>query len=185
MFGHLARASGVGADVDVRCFDDEAELLAAFARYVREEADPDVLTSWNGPNFDWKYIVDRCAKLRCDGVMGATKFSRVAWQALRNRMVTKSTKAFGTTKDNEVVIPGRVVFDLLVPVRKNYKLRSYTLNAVAEKFLGEHKDPVKHTEITKLWRGSRDDRAVLGHYWCAASPPPSPYRVLTPPQNPA
>lgn len=155
--------SVVGGDVDVRCFYDERQLLLAFAEFIRTEADPDVITSWNGPNFDWKYIVNRCAYLGCD-VNGATKFSRIQWYKTRNRELTKSTKAFGTTKDNEVMMPGRVIFDLLTPVRKNYKERSYTLDAISKKFLGEHKDPIKHTEITELWRGTPEDRGKLSHY---------------------
>ena len=152
----------VGRDVDVRCYYDEKDLLTAFAKYIRTEADPDVLTSWNGPNFDWKYIISRCEYLGISEY--ATRFSRIAYHKTRNREVTKSTKAFGTTKDNEVDIPGRTIFDLLVPVRKNYKLRSYKLDAVAEKYLKERKDNIKHTEISELWHGTAETRGTLGHY---------------------
>jgi DNA polymerase Pol2 len=155
-------AAVVGGGVDVRCFSDEAAMLTAFAKFVRCEADPDFITSWNGPNFDWKYIVSRCEHL---GIVEAgTRFSRVPYYKTRNNEAAKSTKAFGSTKDNEVSIPGRVVFDLLLPIRKNYKLRSYKLDDVAYKYLGERKTGVKHTDISRLWRGTAADRGKLGHY---------------------
>lgn len=156
-------APSVGPDVDVRWFHNEPSLLIAFSKFVRFECDPDVFTSWNGPNFDWKYIVDRCTFLKCDA-SGATKFSRIPYYKTRNREITKSTKAYGTTKDNEVQIPGRVVFDMLLPIRKNYKLRSYKLDFVAEKFLDERKDDIKPSEITEMWRGTPETRGKLAHY---------------------
>ena len=160
----------VGRDVDVRCFNDEKEMLLAFAQFVREEADPDVITSWNGPNFDWKYIVSRCEHLGIEDQ--GTRFSRIPYYKTRNREATKATKAFGTTKDNEVMMPGRTIFDLFTPVRKNYKLRSYKLGDVAEKFLGKCKDDVKPSEIAELWEGTDADRGKLGHYWSVFLPPP-------------
>jgi DNA polymerase delta subunit 1 len=160
---HSTDKASVGEGVDVRCFEHEARMLIAFARFVREECDPDVLTSWNGPNFDWKYITKRVDYLGC-GAAGL-QFSRLPrYQTRYRKPRERATKAHGTTKDNEVVIPGRVVFDMLVPVKKNNKLPSYKLDAVAEHFLDERKDDVKHTEITSLWRSGPQGRGKLGHY---------------------
>jgi DNA polymerase delta subunit 1 len=160
---HDTDKATVGEDVDVRCFGNEARMLIAFATFVREECDPDAITSWNGPNFDWKYIVKRANYLGC-GAAGV-QFSRLPkYQTRYHKPRERATKAHGTTKDNEVVIPGRVIFDLLVPVKKNNKLPSYKLDAVAERFLGERKDDVKHTEITDLWLSGPKGRGKLGHY---------------------
>ncbi len=151
-----------GKDVDVRCFNDESRLLVAFAGFIRHECDPDIITSWNGLNFDWKYIIDRAKFLNCP--KDATRFSRLRYHQTRNRVVVRTTKAYGNTEDNEVVIPGRVMLDMLVPVKKQEKLRSYKLNDVAEEFLGERKDPIKHTEITEMWRADAIQRGKLLHY---------------------
>lgn len=152
---------GADAAVTTRCFETEADLLYAFAALVRTE-DPDVITSWNGPKFDWKYIVERADALRLHGA--ATTFSRLHNVRTRNRLVQKTTKAFGHEEINQVDIPGRFVFDMLGPVQVNYKLRSYQLGEVAHSFIGERKDDVHHTEITEMWNGTPQTRGTLGKY---------------------
>ena len=148
-----------------RVFGTERSLLIAFAHFIREEYDPDVLTGYNTPNFDWKYIIDRATVL---GVQWeATKFSRNRGHCTRNRAQTRMTKAHGRTDDNEVSIPGRIIFDMLKPIQKYKKLRSYTLDFVSNKYLGERKDDVHHSEITGMWRGPKatpETRARLRDY---------------------
>lgn len=51
------------------------------------------------------------------------------------------------TKSN---ISGRVQFDLLHALLRDYKLRSYTLNYVSFYFLQEQKEDVQHNIITDL-----------------------------------
>ena len=152
----------VGSEVDVRQFRTEADLLIHFAQLVRTE-DPDVITGWNTPNFDWRYIINRCRVLGLPDE--ATHFSRLHNRKTFNRDIKQATKAHGHKEDNQVDIPGRVVFDMMDPVRVNYKLRSYKLDDVAYEFLKERKDDVPHTEITKKWNGTPYDRGILGKYW--------------------
>lgn len=59
---------------------------------------------------------------------------------------------------------GRVQFDMLTYIQREFKLRSYKLDAVSEKFLGERKEDVHHTEITPLWNGNSADRHRLAVY---------------------
>lgn len=59
---------------------------------------------------------------------------------------------------------GRVFFDLLQVIQREYKLRSYTLNSVSAEFLGEQKEDVHHSIITKLHNGTPDDRRRLAQY---------------------
>ena len=149
-------------NVDVRWYDTEDALLLAFAQYVQLEADPDIITGWNVLSFDFSYLVDRAATLGL-GLAGVS-WSRLKSYEVKNRFEERNSKARGWTRDNKLEMPGRVVLDLLPLFRAGYKLHSYKLDDVAEKFLGERKENVKAKEITKLWFGTKEDRARLGRY---------------------
>ena len=49
-------------------------------------------------------------------------------------------------------------------LQRDYKLRSYTLNAVSAHFLGEQKEDVHHSIITDLQNGSAQTRRRLAVY---------------------
>lgn len=49
-----------------------------------------------------------------------------------------SSKAYGTHEYKDLTIEGRVQFDLLAAIQRDYKLSSYSLNAVSAHFLGKH-----------------------------------------------
>jgi len=53
---------------------------------------------------------------------------------------------------------GRVQFDMLQVIQRDYKLRSYSLNAVSAHFLGQQKEDVQHSIITDLFNGTAEDR---------------------------
>ena len=59
---------------------------------------------------------------------------------------------------------GRVQFDLLLILVRDYKLRSYTLNAVSYHFLQEQKEDVHHSVITDLQNGNAQTRRRLAVY---------------------
>jgi DNA polymerase delta subunit 1 len=61
---------------------------------------------------------------------------------------TFSSKAYGIRENKEIKIEGRIQFDILPIMRRDYKLRSYTLNAVSAEFLGQQKEDVHHSIIT-------------------------------------
>ena len=50
-----------------------------------------------------------------------------------------------------MTIPGRVEIDLLMVLRRTYKLKSYKLNFVSEHFFGGHKDDVTYTDILEAY----------------------------------
>lgn len=59
---------------------------------------------------------------------------------------------------------GRIQLDMLQVMQRDYKLRSYTLNAVCAHFLGEQKEDVHHSIITELQQGSDETRRRLAVY---------------------
>lgn len=48
-------------------------------------------------------------------------------------------RALGTHDNKEITVEGRVQFDLLELVRRDHKLKSYSLNYVSYEFLKEQK----------------------------------------------
>jgi DNA polymerase-2 len=129
----------------------EAELLAAFARRVRE-IDPDVITGWNVVDFDLR-VLARVAE-RYGGLLelgrapGSVRLGR-SW---RRGPATAS-------------IPGRVVADGIQLLRgAAVRMESYGLDAVAREVLGEGKTVVDSDggrEILRLWE---EDPEALVEY---------------------
>ena len=64
------------------------------------------------------------------------------------------SKQMGKKEHHVINIEGRVQLDLLLILQRDYKLRSYTLNAVSYHFLQEQKEDVHHSIITDLQNGT-------------------------------
>lgn len=154
-------ADGDG-EVELVCFDSEAELLEAWAELVRE-TDPDLLLSYNGQGFDMPYILHRAELL---GVYDSVAvLSRAAdGDPVRARQSVYSSKAHGTHDRTLIAMPGRVQFDLLMYMKREFPLRSYTLNSVSQRFLSDSKEDMHYSRITPLWQGSPEDRALIASY---------------------
>ena len=70
----------------------------------------------------------------------------------------------GTREYKELNMEGRVQLDVLVSIVQNYKLRSYSLNAVSYHFLQEQKEDVHHSIISDLQAGDSSTRRRLAVY---------------------
>ncbi|KAL2100877.1 hypothetical protein ACEWY4_002638 [Coilia grayii] len=151
-------ASIVGSQI--LCFTQEKKLLERWAEFVRA-VDPDVITGYNIQNFDLPYLLNRAAALkvhmfpylgRMRGIKSVLKDS------------TFQSKQMGRRENKTVNMEGRVQFDLLQVLLRDYKLRSYTLNAVSFHFLQEQKEDVQHSIITDLQNGNEQTRRRLAVY---------------------
>jgi DNA polymerase delta subunit 1 len=67
----------------------------------------------------------------------------------------------GTRESKDVNIEGRIKFDVLQILQRDYKLRSYSLNSVSAHFLNEQKEDVHHSIISELQKGSEQTRHRL------------------------
>ena len=135
-------------DIDVRSFDDEAEMLDDYLAYI-EDTDPDLLTGWNFDDFDAPYLIDRIDRLsNGHETLESDRLSRVneVWDS-------------GWGGPN---IKGRVVFDLLYAYQRTQfsELDSYRLDAVGEEELGVGKERYPG-DIGDLWE---DDPERLIEY---------------------
>ncbi|XP_057550361.1 DNA polymerase delta catalytic subunit isoform X1 [Amaranthus tricolor] len=146
--------------VDVMSFDSERELLLAWRDLIRE-VDPDIIIGYNICNFDLPYLVQRANAL---GIAEFPILGRIRSSRVRVKDTTFSSRQYGTRESKEVAIEGRVQFDLLQVMQRDYKLSSYSLNSVSAHFLGEQKEDVHHSIITDLQNGNSETRRRLAVY---------------------
>lgn len=146
-------------DSTVYSFDSEKELLKKWREFFMEK-DPDLVLGYNIKNFDFVYILDRAEKL------GLKDFGRLGRSERVSKIVNKqqSSNNFGTFDAKDISIDGRLIFDLLHIIRRDYKLRSYSLNSVSVHFLGEQKEDVPYSSMYSLQNESKTTRARIASY---------------------
>uniref|UniRef100_A0AC11E533 DNA polymerase delta 1, catalytic subunit n=1 Tax=Ovis aries TaxID=9940 RepID=A0AC11E533_SHEEP len=144
----------------VQSYEREEDLLQAWSTFIRI-MDPDVITGYNIQNFDLPYLISRAQTLK---VPSFPLLGRVI--GLRSNIRDSSFQSRQTgRRDSKVVsMVGRVQMDMLQVLLREYKLRSYTLNAVSFHFLGEQKEDVQHSIITDLQNGNDQTRRRLAVY---------------------
>jgi len=142
------------AEAEVYTFDKEADMLISFRDFI-ERTDPDIITGYNILNFDLPYLLDRAEALQL------TNFCKLGRMCDRTRVRVND---FGGREVKEVNIEGRVQFDMMVVIQKEYKLRSYSLNAVSAEYLGDQKEDVHYSMIGELFKTSADTRRRLAIY---------------------
>lgn len=149
------------SNVTVKTYKREVDLLCAFRDFV-VKSDPDILTGYNIQDFDMPYLLNRAEHIgigRYFSELGRVKGSRSVMKSH-----TFSSAAFGTRTSIDTTIPGRVMMDMIVYMRRNHKLSSYSLNGVCAEFLGDQKEDVPISAIAGLHRGSDADRQRIATY---------------------
>ena len=144
----------------VLSFATEAEMLRSWHQFVLA-CDADIMTGYNIGNFDLPYLINRAAALK---IPTFPYLGRVKGQMTRVKDKVFQSKQTGTRELKEINIEGRVQFDVFAVLMRDYKLSSYSLNSVCAHFLGEQKEDVHHSIISKLQEGSKEDRRRLAVY---------------------
>lgn len=134
-------------------------MLEKWAEFVRE-VDPDIITGYNINNFDLTFLLDRAKHLK---LKNFTALGRIT--AIRSvvKETTNQTKV-GRRVFKSINIDGRVIYDMLTVMKRDQKLRSYTLNNVCKEILGEQKEDVHYSIITDLQNGDEQTRRRLAVY---------------------
>jgi DNA polymerase delta subunit 1 len=145
---------------DVICFEKEVTLLENWAEFIRV-SDPDIITGYNINNFDLPYLINRANTLKARNFcfLGRVKGMK---SVIKDRIL--ASKQMGARENKLINTEGRIAFDLLLVLIRDYKLRSYTLNAVSYHFLQEQKEDVHHSIITDLQNGNAQTRRRLAVY---------------------
>jgi DNA polymerase delta subunit 1 len=149
----------------VEAYATEADMLEAWRDLMSVHADPDVVIGYNTFGFDYKYISHRA-----DKVLSCPRFaytSRFAAQPSRPAVKQLSSNALG---DNEMHIlgwAGRVDVDLMGYIRAQHKLQKYSLNSVAEHFLGDKKVDLPYKELFRCMDGTSAEAMARACFYCA------------------
>lgn len=167
---------------------DELALLEQWRDLV-VASDVVVFTGYNVLGFDWKYMVERYNVLveERHRRAGATDPPRVhnGWvtsphvanrfpQLCQLKSIDRGyavarekqlvSAAMGWNKLFEILCFGRITLDLLMYVKTNYALPRYTLDSVAEHFLGSNKHDITHADIYEYFDGTPDQRKLYCAY---------------------
>lgn len=148
------------AGAQVRTYDSEVKMLEEWRDFVIT-IDPDILSGYNIVNFDLYYLLKRAEALK---VHSFPLLGRIRNEKSTIKKSNLSSKQMGSRETNDVTIRGRVQIDVMQAIRHDYKLGSYSLNNVSSHFLGEQKEDVHHSIITKLHRGTDEERKRLAVY---------------------
>ncbi|MCS7106046.1 MAG: ribonuclease H-like domain-containing protein [Candidatus Aenigmarchaeota archaeon] len=139
---------------DVMVFSNETEMLQEFVEIVKN-FDPDVIVGYNINNFDLPYILERLKVNKITRVLG-----RCNQKSINSRKV-------GIRHRHSIF--GRVVVDVYELVKEAVekgllRLKRYGLGDVAKELLKEDKVDINHSEISKFWNGSEDQKHELINY---------------------
>lgn len=140
--------------------EEEGDMLMKWKDFV-VEVDPDVIIGYNIVNFDLPYLINRAKALKLDKFPYFGRLSNTR-QEIKDSIF--SSRAYGTRESKIINTEGRMQLDLLQFIQREFKLRSYTLNAVSSHFLGEQKEDVQHSIITDLQNGDSETRRRLAVY---------------------
>ncbi|CAH0561401.1 unnamed protein product [Brassicogethes aeneus] len=144
---------------EVRSFEIEEDMLNAWADFVRE-VDPDIFTGYNINNFDFPFLLDRAKHLKLPQFDYLSRILNTRSQVKETVTQTKIGKRTYKTINFE----GRVPYDVFLIMKRDFKLRSYTLNSVCTEILGEQKEDVHYSIITDLQNGDEQTRRRLAVY---------------------
>ncbi|XP_045490957.1 DNA polymerase delta catalytic subunit [Colias croceus] len=144
----------------VYSFQSESEMLSKWSDFFRE-LDPDIITGYNISNFDWPYLINRAKHLKVDNFDFLGRIRNIR-SVIKDSVI--QSKQMGRRENKSINFEGRVPFDLLLVLLRDYKLRSYTLNAVSYHFLQEQKEDVHHSIITDLQNENEQTRRRLAMY---------------------
>jgi DNA polymerase delta subunit 1 len=142
--------------------EDERDLLLKWKRLI-ELMDPDILYSYNGDMFDCSYMCTRAEKLKIKDKFSGT--SRLLDYNSTVKESAFSSSAYGTSNFKRLSIPGRINFDILIFIKREFKENSYKLDNISHKYLGEKKNPVKVQDIFKAYEtGDSSEIKRIGEY---------------------
>lgn len=134
-------------------FKSEKALLLGFRDLVQKE-DPDIFISYNGMKFDWNYMMKRAQKF--EFFHKFSLMSRIKGKKAEARETKWTSKAYGTQKFSYFECHGRTNVDVMLEVTRNYKLPKYSLNHVAEYFLGENKVGISARQLFMCFQFTKE-----------------------------
>lgn len=156
----------------VMIMKNEVEIFAKF-RELLIDFDPDAFTGYNINNFDWWFLLERCAVLLKQEkepqlrhlLLKFPHFGRNLDKRISVYKYSTWTQAHGTRENCRLRgMEGRFNFDLMLYYQKTLQENSYSLGAISKKYLGATKYDIPHWLITPYWNGTKEQIGELVHY---------------------
>ncbi|CXI06651.1 DNA polymerase delta catalytic subunit, putative [Plasmodium berghei] len=141
-------------------FNDEKTMLEAWNEFVIR-IDPDFLTGYNIINFDIPYILNRGTALNLKKLKYIGRIKNIPSLV---KDANFSSKQFGSHETKEININGRIQFDVYDLIKRDYRLKSYTLNYVSFEFLKEQKEDVHYSIMNDLQNENSESRKRIATY---------------------
>lgn len=135
--------------IEVRVYNSEKKLLLAFINLIKTEH-PHVVMGYNILGFDIPYLIQRCERYLILENLERAGFNPSAQAPIKD--VSWGSAACQNQHFKIIDWEGIILIDLLPIVKKSYKMDNYKLNTVANKFLGESKDPISVMDIFQSYR---------------------------------
>jgi len=149
------------ADVEVRVFDNEKDLLADFMNLIAVEK-PNVLTGFNIFGFDIEYAMKRAIRFFLVDDFKLVGFNKHMPACIEE--VKWSSSAYKNQVFKFINWEGILLLDLLPIIKRDYKLDTYTLKNVTATFLNNNtKDPVTYKDIFTAYK-TREKMDIVGKY---------------------
>jgi len=143
--------------------ESEKDLLIKWINWIKK-LDPDYITGYNINGFDWNYIYKRCKIL--DLELNIQYLSRLYDYPAKFVEERLSSNAAGENIFRYMKAPGLLNSDLMTIIKREKKLPSYKLDAVANEFIGDHKDPLSALDLFNMEMGTAKQIAEVIHYCC-------------------
>ncbi|MDD5753149.1 MAG: DNA polymerase domain-containing protein [Methylococcales bacterium] len=153
-----------GNDPSVSTTDIEREMLRLIGDIVNKYFDPDFIIGHNSKAFDLPYFMERAHTV--GDLPNAECWSRTTPRWRPPRTVERRRKNGDTVSSKQTIIVGRIQLDTMIQIKADQlnKQSSYSLGALAQKYLGAGKDDVGYKMITPLWKTSNMTRHRLAKY---------------------
>lgn len=138
-------------------FHSERNMIKAFLAYVSAFS-PDILTGYNINRFDNTYLEKRCQILKIN-----FRWSRKKNYESTIRHITTRSNQKGTQEQYQLDLPGIIVMDGYEVMRGQHNLSRYSLEAVAQHFLGTGKNDMPYEQIPVKFK-TPEGRKQLADY---------------------
>ena len=128
-------------------FKTERDLLIGFGKFIRDNENPYIMLGHNILGFDWDYLIKRTRLAINDCYSQFAEFTKMIDEEADCTKLSWNSRAYHDMVFKYMNPVGRLNFDLMVEAeRQGYRLKSFALNSLGEKFLGEFKKdlPYRH-----------------------------------------
>lgn len=144
-------------DVIIQC-EDEHQVVKEWRDAIVVHTDADLTFGWNNEGYDDPLLAGKNALWVCENEEPSrfSYLSRLMHESAPAEDGNFSSKAYGDRKSLYFPMPGRTAgYDLLTIIRREIKLRGYSLNEVSQHVLKQQKEDMKAARMFAIWRESR------------------------------